>query len=119
MSSTEPSDTRSPEPSQTEFEFPVTGLNELSELGRRRTTSRARAGGTDAAAPARPANASLPARSASSASLALRVAVSKSPRRPSGHRRGRIHHGSKTPFPRPAQANSRGMQGSLNSPSRS
>jgi len=44
MSSTEPSDTRSPEPSQTEFEFPVTGLNELSELGRRRTSSRARAG---------------------------------------------------------------------------
>ncbi len=44
MSSTEPRDTRSPEPSQTEFEFPVTGLNELSELGRRRTSSRARAG---------------------------------------------------------------------------
>ena len=42
MSSTEPRDPRSPEPSQTEFEFPVTGLNEhneLSRLGRRRASS--------------------------------------------------------------------------------
>ena len=42
MSSTEPRDPRSPEPSQTEFEFPVTGLNEHNELnglGRRRESS--------------------------------------------------------------------------------
>ena len=42
MSSTEPRDPRSPEPSQTEFEFPVTGLNEHNELsgpGRRRASS--------------------------------------------------------------------------------
>jgi len=45
MNSTEPRDSRAPEPSQTEFEFPVSRLRELSGLGQLRGSSSGRSGG--------------------------------------------------------------------------